>query len=82
MATSATSKSTPRKPRCSEAVRQAGLADYLLARAPAEDVAAYDPAVLDKAAALAHRAVSKHRKGESVVAIDTDEGVDARTAVR
>ena len=43
-----------------------------LARAPAEDVAAYDPAVLAKAGALAEKAVLSHRKGESVIAVDTD----------
>ena len=53
----------------------AGSSDYLLARAPAEDVAAYDPAVLQHAAALAHKAVARHRKGESVIAIDTDPAI-------
>ncbi len=51
------------------------LADYLLARAPAEDVAAYDVADLERAADLAGRAVARHRKGDSVVAIDVDSGV-------
>ena len=41
----------------------ARLAEYLHARTPAEDVAAYEPAVLAKAAGLAHRAVRKLRKG-------------------
>ncbi|EHK58466.1 NAD-glutamate dehydrogenase [Allomesorhizobium alhagi] len=51
------------------------LAEYLHARTPAEDVAAYEPAVLVKAAELAYRAVQKHRKGESVIAIDSDAGI-------
>ena len=58
--------------------KSARLADYLLARAPAEDIAAYDAADLERAADLAGRAVAAHKKGESVVAIDTDSGVPAR----
>ncbi|MBN9243827.1 MAG: NAD-glutamate dehydrogenase [Mesorhizobium sp.] len=52
-----------------------GLAEHLLGRAPAEDVAAYDAADLEMAAALAGRAVARHRKGESIVAIDADSGI-------
>jgi glutamate dehydrogenase len=52
-----------------------GLAEHLLARAPAEDVAAYEAADLKRAAELAARAVARHRKGESVVAIDAESGV-------
>ncbi|WP_205826678.1 NAD-glutamate dehydrogenase [Mesorhizobium zhangyense] len=55
--------------------RSVQLADYLLARAPAEDVAAYEATALAKAAELAGRAVAKHKKGECVVAIDRDAGV-------
>jgi glutamate dehydrogenase len=62
-----------------EPVKQGGkpaaFADYLLARAPAEDVAAYSAADLQRAADLARKAVARHRKGESVVAIDTESGV-------
>ena len=47
-----------------------GFAAYLLARAPAEDAAAYEPKVLAAAAALAEKAVLSHRKGESVIAVD------------
>lgn len=77
MATSAKSRGTPKKPAPASKIadKPAALADYLLARAPAEDVAAYDPSVLQHAAALAFKAVSKHRKGESVIAIDTDAGI-------
>lgn len=53
----------------------ARLADYLLDRAADEDLAAYEPAALDKAAALAWAAVSRHRKGSSVVAIDNGKAV-------
>src|SRR5690606_10005105 len=42
----------------------------LKARAPEEDLAAYDEAVLAHAAKLAEAALSRHRRGESVVAID------------
>ena len=52
-----------------------GLAEHLLSRAPVEDVAAYDTADLRKAADLVAGAVARHRKGESVVAIDTDAGI-------
>ncbi|MBN9550535.1 MAG: NAD-glutamate dehydrogenase, partial [Alphaproteobacteria bacterium] len=55
--------------------KPARLADYLLARAPAEDIAAYEPADIERAADLAGRAVSRHRKGDSIVAIDVDSGV-------
>ncbi|TGQ74859.1 NAD-glutamate dehydrogenase [Mesorhizobium sp. M00.F.Ca.ET.186.01.1.1] len=55
--------------------RPARLADYLLARAPAEDIAAYQVADLERAADLAGRAVASHKKGASVVAVDTDAGV-------
>jgi len=51
------------------------LADYLLARAPAEDIAAYDVADLERAGELAAQAVASHRKGESVVAVEADSGV-------
>jgi glutamate dehydrogenase len=55
--------------------RPARLADYLLARAPAEDIAPYDVADLERAADLAGQAVAIHRKGECVVAVDADSGV-------
>ena len=48
----------------------------LLARAPAEDVSAYEPGVLDMAAECARRAVVRHRKGESVVQIDAGSGLE------
>ncbi|MER9757653.1 NAD-glutamate dehydrogenase [Mesorhizobium sp. M0166] len=51
------------------------LADYLLARAPAEDVTAYDVIDLERAAELAGRAVARHKKDDCVVAIDVDSGV-------
>lgn len=55
--------------------RPARLADYLLARAPAEDIAPYDVADLERAADLAGQAVATHKKGECVVAVDADSGV-------
>ncbi|UVK56291.1 NAD-glutamate dehydrogenase [Mesorhizobium sp. AR02] len=55
--------------------RPARLADYLLARAPAEDIAAYEVADLERAADLAGQAVAGHKKGECVVAVETDSGV-------
>ena len=51
------------------------LLDDLLARAPDEDVAAYERADLERAAALAEKAVDKHRKGENTVSIEADSGV-------
>ncbi|MEW9805902.1 NAD-glutamate dehydrogenase [Mesorhizobium sp. ZMM04-5] len=64
----AKSKATQRK----AAPRPGPLALRLLDRAPAEDVAAYEPAVLARAAALAEKVVMSHRKGESVVSVVTD----------
>jgi glutamate dehydrogenase len=55
--------------------RPARLADYLLARAPAEDIATYDAADLERAADLAGQAVAGHKKGECVVAVEADSGV-------
>lgn len=55
--------------------RPTRLADYLLARAPAEDIAAYEVADLERAADLAGKAVAGHKKSECVVAVDADSGV-------
>lgn len=69
-------KSKPKKKVAAKAEEKpARLADHLLARAPAEDIAAYDVADLERAADLASRAVARHRKGESVVAVEADSGV-------
>ncbi|MFK0689283.1 NAD-glutamate dehydrogenase [Mesorhizobium sp. IMUNJ 23033] len=69
-------KASPAKKDAARGSEKAGkLADYLLARAPAEDVAAYDSSDLERAADLAGRAVARHRKGECVVAIDVESGV-------
>ena len=76
MASSVRSGSTAKKAVTSRAgEKPAHLADYLLARASEEDVSAYDPAMLGKAAELAEHAVFRHRKGASVVAIDLDTGI-------
>ena len=53
----------------------AKLASYLMTRAPAEDVACYEPGALEAAAQLAWEAVSRHRKGDSVIAIDTSRSI-------
>ena len=66
-------KAATSKPSASS--KPGGFAGYLLARAPAEDTAAYDPPVLARAAALAEKAVLSHRKGESVIAVDTDPAI-------
>ncbi|WP_292588413.1 NAD-glutamate dehydrogenase, partial [Mesorhizobium sp.] len=71
-------KSKPKKKAAAAAKAEekpVRLADYLLARAPAEDIAAYDAADLERAGELAARAVASHRKGESVVAVDADSDV-------
>ncbi|RUU11231.1 NAD-glutamate dehydrogenase [Mesorhizobium sp. USDA-HM6] len=71
-------KSKPKKKAAAAAraeEKPARLADYLLARAPAEDIAAYDVADLERAADLAGRAVARHKKGDSVVAVEADSGV-------
>ena len=47
-------------------------------RAPAEDVAGYEPAALARAAALAAAALSRHRRGHSVIAFDDDPGLTFR----
>lgn len=64
--TASASKSSDRPPQ---------LLELLLARAPAEDVADYEPGMLERAAELAEQAVLKHRKGSSVINIDTDAGI-------
>ena len=52
------------------------LASFLLTRAPAEDVSCYEPGELEKAARRAWAALSRHRRGESVV--DIDNGGEVR----
>jgi glutamate dehydrogenase len=51
------------------------LMTQLLGRAPAEDTAAYEPAMLRQAADLAGKAVAKHQRGDSIVSIERDAGV-------
>ena len=48
------------------------LAAFLKARAPAEDLADYDPGVFEHAAGLAYAALKRHRRGDSVISIDED----------
>ena len=52
------------------------LAELLLTRAPAEDVAAYDDEALRRSAQLAYKALKQHRKGDSVIAIERDPGIE------
>ncbi len=59
----------------------AKLADFLrlmTSRAPEEDISAYDKKALERAAEIAHAAVLAHRKGESVVAVDANPGIERR----
>ncbi|WP_347879898.1 NAD-glutamate dehydrogenase [Tianweitania aestuarii] len=51
----------------------------LFERAPAEDLARYDAATLDAAASFARQALKQHRRGQSVVAIDTLAMPDGKT---
>ncbi|MIL09770.1 NAD-glutamate dehydrogenase, partial [Salmonella enterica subsp. enterica] len=48
----------------------ASLAAYLKTKAPTEDVASYDGATLEAAAALAAQALEQHRVGSTIIAID------------
>ncbi|TPJ38133.1 NAD-glutamate dehydrogenase [Mesorhizobium sp. B2-5-13] len=68
-------KSKKKAPAAKIEDRPARLTDYLLARAPAEDIAAYDVTDLERAADLAGQAVAVHKKGECVVAVEADSGV-------
>jgi len=65
-------KAKPAKARAVAARRPPDrrFAELLLARAPREDLEAYEPRVLDRAAAIAFEAVKRHRRGESVVALE------------
>ncbi len=63
------SASRPKKSQPGEVAKPGALADYLLARAPAEDIAAYDAGDLQRAADLAWQAVARHKKGDCVVAL-------------
>ena len=56
--------------------RTINLPDLLLARAAAEDSAAYEPAMLALAGRLAEQAVRGHRRGDSIVRIDRESGVE------
>ncbi|WP_245415985.1 MULTISPECIES: NAD-glutamate dehydrogenase [Mesorhizobium] len=48
---------------------------YLLDRASAEDVAVYEKGALARASELAEQALARHRRGDSVIAIDSDPAV-------
>ncbi|MEZ5784115.1 MAG: NAD-glutamate dehydrogenase [Rhizobiaceae bacterium] len=49
------------------------LGQYLFSRAPAEDLSGYEPAALDRATEFAWRALSRHKRGETVIEIVSDE---------
>ncbi len=49
------------------------LLELMLARGASEDLAAYDAAVLHRSAELAHAALKRHKRGDSVIAIDDDD---------
>ena len=51
------------------------LAEHLLSHAPSEDVAAYDDDAFRRTVQLAYSALKRHRKGDSVIAIDRDPGI-------
>ena len=75
---SAKPRSMPDQPTAADGAR---FLETLLSRTTAEDVGAYRPDALQRAAELARTAVARHKKGESVIAIDRDTGIEA-TAVR
>jgi glutamate dehydrogenase len=52
------------------------LREFMISRAPEEDLETYDPAALDRAVELALAALKAHRPGESVIAIEADSGVE------
>ncbi|WP_378947089.1 NAD-glutamate dehydrogenase [Mesorhizobium sp. ANAO-SY3R2] len=70
-----TAKSAKATSSSKSPVKAPQLLELLLARAPAEDLAGYGPGMLERAAHLAEQAVLKHRKGSSVIDIETDAGV-------
>ncbi|GHC73886.1 NAD-glutamate dehydrogenase [Limoniibacter endophyticus] len=53
------------------AQKQQSLIDLILARAPEEDVAAYDPATLREIVATGSAAIADHSEGASIVRIET-----------
>ena len=67
---SAATKAPPRKPAA-----DVDLARIFKASAPEEDHRPYDRGAIDKAAALALAALKRHKRGGSVVAVDSDPAV-------
>jgi glutamate dehydrogenase len=53
----------------------AELSELLLARAPAEDIAAYGDDAIRQAVQIAYSALKRHRKGGSVISIERDPGI-------
>ncbi|MBX3583346.1 MAG: NAD-glutamate dehydrogenase [Rhizobiaceae bacterium] len=65
-------RATSARQKASRPPKSGSLSDLLIGRAPAEDVAAYDPAVLARASQLAEALVLSHQRGESLVSVVTD----------
>ncbi|MFC6488170.1 NAD-glutamate dehydrogenase [Nitratireductor sp. GCM10026969] len=54
----------------------AGLREYLVSRAPAEDLERYDRAAIDRTTELAFAALKQHKSGESLVEIESASGIE------
>jgi glutamate dehydrogenase len=57
------------------------LSDFLqllVARSPEDDIAAYDKDALKRTAEIAHAALMRHHRGESVVAVEASPGISRR----
>ena len=67
-------KSVAKKPAPASG-KLARLGGLLKTRAPVEDTAAYDAAVLERSIALAEAALARHRRGDSVIAVDNDPAI-------
>src|SRR5690606_20175759 len=52
------------------------LRDFFNSRAPAEDLAAYDPAAIARATELAANALKAHKPGQSIIRIESDAGIE------
>ncbi|MGB3500541.1 MAG: NAD-glutamate dehydrogenase [Mesorhizobium sp.] len=52
------------------------LLEHLISRAPAEDLAPYDDGAIKRTAEIAYAALKRHRKGDSLVVIDREPGIE------
>ncbi|MBO6717265.1 MAG: NAD-glutamate dehydrogenase [Rhizobiaceae bacterium] len=64
--------------RGSKSAAGAGFLELLVARAPEEDISTYDKADLARAAEVAHGALMRHHRGESVVTVEASPGITRR----